>query len=136
MNPDPQDPQTAFIEELQSRYDQTGPGWLLSAADIERWTKLVGSVRQDAYDVLARQLAVGFHEGRLPFWFCDSVVNAVAGFVYDDCLPKGHDLPALFYKVYLAFDAGEVSRPGVDPIETHTRPMIAKIVHDLANDAG
>lgn len=136
MSPIPQDPQTAFIEELQSRYDQTGPGWLLSANDIERWTEIVGSTRRHAYDVIARRLAVGFHEGRLPFWFCDSVINAAIGFVYGDCIQKGEDLPALFYEVYLAFDAGEVGRAGIDPIEVHTRPMIADIVRNLANDTG
>lgn len=136
MSPVPHDLQTAFIRELQSRFDQMGPGWLLSAPDIELWTLTVGSTRRDAYNVMARQLAVGFHEGRFSFWFCDAVVNAVVGFVYDDWLTKGEDFPSLFYEVYLAFDAGEVSRQGVDPIEMYTRPMIAKIVQDLANDAG
>jgi len=136
MSPIPQDPETAFIEELLSRYDQTGPGWLLSASDIERWIEIVGSTKRHAYDVIARHLAVGFHEGRFPFWFCDSVVNAVVGFAYDDCLQNGEDLPALFYEVYLAFDAGEVGRAGMDPIEIHTRPMIAEIIRDPAHDAG
>jgi hypothetical protein len=39
-------------------------------------------------------------------------------------------------KLYLAFDAGEVGRAGEDPVVAYTRPMIAKIVHDLANDPG
>lgn len=136
MSPILQDPQTTFLDELQSRYDQTGPGWLLSANDIERWTGIVGSTKRHAYDVIARHLAVGFHEGRFPFWFCDAVANAVIGFVYDDSIKKGEDLPALFYEVYLAFDAGEVGRAGMDPIEVHTRPMIAEIVRNLANAAG
>ncbi|MGF6533240.1 hypothetical protein P3T20_004040 [Paraburkholderia sp. GAS206C] len=136
MSPVPNDPQTAFILKLQSRYDQRPTGWLLSAPDIELWTQIVGSTRREAYNAMARQIAVGFHEGRLPFWFCDAVVNAIIGFVYDDWTAKGEDFPALFYETYLAFDAGEVSRPGVDPIETYTRPMIAKIVFDLGNEAG
>jgi len=70
------------------------------------------------------------------FWFCDAVVNAVIAFVYDDFLQKGEDLPALFYKIYLAFDAGEVEREGMDPIEVYTRPMIEEIVRNLAEEAG
>jgi hypothetical protein len=131
----PQDLQTAFIDDLQSRYDQTGPGRLLSANDIERWTEIVGSTTRHAYDVIARHLAVGFHESRFPFWFCDAVVNAVIDFVYDDFIQKGEDFPALFYKVYLAFDAGEVVRAGMDPIKIHTRPMIEEIVRNLAKEA-
>jgi hypothetical protein len=134
MSPIPQDLQTAFINELQSRYDQTGPGWLLSANDIERWTEIVGSTTRHAYDVIARHLAVGFHESRFPFWFGDAVVNAVIGFVYDDFIQKGEDFPALFYKVYLALDAGEVGRAGMDPIEVNTRHMIEEIVRNLAKE--
>jgi hypothetical protein len=136
MSPIPQDLQTAFINELQSRYDQTGGGWLLSANDIERWAEIAGSTTRHAYDLIARHLAVGFHESRFPFWFCDAVVHAVIGFVYDDFIQKGEDFPALFYKVYLAFDAGEVGRAGMDPIEVHTRPMIEEIVRNLAKEAG
>ena len=136
MSPIPQDLHTALINELQSRYDQTGPERLLSANDIERWTEIVGSTTRHAYDVIARHLAVGFHERRFPFWFCDAVLNAVIGFVYDDSIQKGEDFPALFYKVYLAFDAGEVGRAGMDPIEVHTRPMIEEIVRNLAGEAG
>lgn len=62
---------------------------------------------------------------------------AVIGFVYDDFITLGEDSwPVLFNQVYLAFDAGEVGPPGVDPIAVHTRPMIAKIVDDLADNAG
>jgi hypothetical protein len=119
MSPVSHDLQADFIKHLKSRYDKTGPAWLLSARDIELWTEIVGSTRRQAYDVMARHLAVEFHEGRLPFWFCDAVAIAAIGFVYDDFVSQGEDAwPALFNQVYLAFDAGEVSRPGVDSIET------------------
>ncbi|ALP62252.1 hypothetical protein AN416_06290 [Paraburkholderia caribensis] len=137
MLPVPDVLQAGFIERLQARFDETGSAPLLSACDFKRWTQIVGSTRRHAYDVMARHLALGFHEGRLSFWFCDAVAIAVVGFVYDDFVTQGEDSwPAFFNQVYLAFDAGEVSRPGVDPIETFTRPMIAKIVRDLAHDAG
>ncbi|CAJ0816808.1 hypothetical protein LMG19087_02883 [Ralstonia wenshanensis] len=137
MNPVQQNLQLAFIQELLSRYDQAGPGRLLSVANIDAWTKIVGSTRRHAYDVMGRHLAIGFHEDRFSFGFCDAVANAVIGFVYDDFLALGEDSwPALFYQVYLAFDAGEVGPPGVDPISVYTRPMIARIVSDLPSNTG
>jgi hypothetical protein len=133
----PDDLQADFMKQLWSRYEQKGSGPLLSSRDMERWTEIVGSTRRKAYDVMARHLAVGFHEGRLPFWFCDAVVIDVISFVYDEFTTLGEESwPTLFNQVYLAFDAGEVGSPGVDPIEVHTRPMIAKIVDHLANTSG
>ena len=137
MSPVSQDPQADFIRHLQSRYDQTGPRCLLPANTFERWTEIVGSTRREAYNAIARQLAVGFHEGRLPFWFCDAVAIAVVGLVYDDFASHGEDAwPTFFNEVYLAFDAGEVGRTGEDPVEKYTRPMIAKIVHELEDGTG
>ncbi len=133
----PDDLQADFMKQLRSRYEQKCTSPLLSPRDLERWTEIAGSTRREAYDVMARHLAVGFNEGRLPFWFCDAVAIAVIGFVYDDFITLGEDSwPVLFNQVYLAFDAGEVGPPGVDPIAVHTRPMIAKIVDDLADNAG
>ena len=137
MSPVPQDPQADYIRQLQSRYEQAGPASLLSAHDLERWIEIVGSTRREAYNAIARQLAIGFHEDRLPFWFCDAVVIAVVGFVYDDFASHGEDAwPRFFNEVYLAFDAGEVGRTGEDPVEKYTRPMIAKIVHELEDGTG
>ncbi|WP_027211382.1 hypothetical protein [Burkholderia sp. WSM2232] len=137
MKPVPQDLQADFIRHLQSRYDQTGPASLLSVHDLEHWTEIVGSTRREAYNAVARQLAVGFHEGRLPFWFCDAVAIAVVGFVYDDFASHGEEAwPRLFNEVYLAFDAGEVGRTGEDPVEKYTRPMIEKTAHELENGTG
>ena len=64
------------MKQLQSRYEQACSGPLLSPRGMERWTKIVGSTRRNAYDVMARHLAVGFHEARFPFWFCDAVARA------------------------------------------------------------
>lgn len=137
MSPVPHDPKADLVEQLQSQYEQNKRVPSLSSCDMERWTEIVGSTRHHAYDVLARYLAVGFHEGRFSFWFCDGLANSVMGFMYDDYATRGDEFwPSFFYKVYLAFDAGEVGNPGVDPIETFTRPMIADIVHELADNAG
>jgi hypothetical protein len=124
------------MKQLRSRYEQTCSSPLLSPRDMERWTEIAGSTRREAYEVMARHLAIGFHEGRLPFWFCDAVAIAVIGFVYDDFITLGENSwPVLFNRVYLAFDAGEVGPLGVDLIAVHTRLMIAKIVDDLADNA-
>jgi len=132
-----QDPQTVFMEHLLSRYDKTGHSWLLPEHDFERWNEIVGSTKQEAYDVLALRLAIGFHEGRFPFWFCDAIVNTVVGFVYDDFSRHGEDVwSTFFYEVYLAFDAGEVGRVGEDPVEKYTRPMIAEIVQKSGKGVG
>ena len=43
------------------------------------------------------------------------------------------DTPELFWSVFLAFDAGEFYASGdrsIDPIETFTRPEIARIVRE------
>jgi|APAga8741243907_1050103.scaffolds.fasta_scaffold03946_5 hypothetical protein len=135
-HPAPPESQATFIAELQSRYAETGPGRLVSEADMERWTEIVGATRRDAYDVLARHLAIGFHKGQFSFGFCDALAIAVVGFVYDDFISLGEESwPSFFNEVYLAFDAGEVGQPGTDAVEAFARPMIAKIVEDLADDA-
>ncbi|CAM2146198.1 conserved protein of unknown function [Pararobbsia alpina] len=124
------------MRQLRSRYEQTYSGPLLTSEDMESWTEIVGSTRRNAYDAMGRHLAIGFHEGRLPFWFCDAVAIAVIRFAYEDLSTSGEDAwPPLFSEVYLAFDAGELGPPGTDPIEDHTRPMIAKIVHMLGSNA-
>jgi hypothetical protein len=130
------DSQADYIEQLRIRHERTRSKTLLTSGDMDRWTEIVGSTRRNAYDAMGRHLAIGFHEGRLPFWFCDAVAIAVVGFVYDDFAALGEDAwPALFNQVYLAFDAGEVDQPGANPIEEHTRPMIAKIVTALPGNA-
>ena len=45
--------------------------------------------------------------------------------------------PALFWKVYLAFDEGEYrhenDEPEADPVQTYTHPMVAEIVSEYAD---
>lgn len=122
--------QADFIDQIRSRYAQASPE-PLSKQDIERWNEIVGSTTRQAYDTMARLLAVAFYEGRLPFWFCDYVMNGFWGYVFNFAMPDEPDAwPAFFYDVYQAFDAGEYSPSGIDPIEACTRPMIAEILAD------
>jgi hypothetical protein len=45
--------------------------------------------------------------------------------------------PALFWKIYLAFDEGEYrhenDEPEADPVQTYTHPMVAEIVSEYAD---
>jgi hypothetical protein len=45
--------------------------------------------------------------------------------------------PALFWKVYLAFDEGEYrhenDEPEGDPVQTYTHPMVAEVVSEYAD---
>jgi hypothetical protein len=72
-------------------------------------------------------LARGFHRFELDFDFCDQIANELLAFNSR----AGMQPPALFWKVFLAFDSGEfcLDDGGIrDPVETHTRPQIAKVV--------
>ena len=75
-------------------------------------------------------LAVGFDASELSFAFCDAVVNDLFGPYTDTAQPKSE----LFWDVYLAFDEGEFyhgNNRDEDPVETYTRPMIARILDAL-----
>jgi hypothetical protein len=49
-------------------------------------------------------------------------------------LDERGEFPPLFWKTYLAFDAGEyyrLDKPDEDPVETYTRPLVANIIAEL-----
>ena len=99
-------------------------------ADVARWAAEVGGERGKVYDEFARYLAVAFHERRLPFAFCDAVMNDLHAVIInaDDIRPD------LFWQVFLAFDAGEHHRrddKSDDPEAEHTNPAIAAIIANL-----
>ncbi len=99
-------------------------------ADVSDWAAESGGERATVYDEFARYLAVAFHEGRLPFAFCDAIMNDL-----DAVITTADDMrPALFWQVYLAFDAGEYHRrddKSDDPVAEHTDPATAAIVANL-----
>lgn len=96
-------------------------------ADVAGWAAECGGERGRVYDEFARYLAVAFDEGRLPFAFCDAVMNDL-----EAVIAHAHDSrPDLFWQVYLAFDAGEYHRRddrSDNPAAEHTKPAIAAIV--------
>jgi hypothetical protein len=125
----------ALVPELWGRYpflnDDRLPVRLgIREPDVEQWAASFGGDRGQLYDAFARYLAIAFHQRKLPFAFCDSVMNDLEAVISyaDDVRPD------LFWSVYLAFDAGEYHRradKSDDPVAEHTEPAIADIVRGL-----
>ena len=126
----------ALVPELWRRYpfldDESHRVRLdgISESDVDLWASGCGGDRGRVYDAFARYLAVAFHEQRLPFAFCDAVMNDLEGVII-----RADDLrPDLFWQVFSAFDAGEFHRrkdKSDDPVAEHTEPAIAEIVRSL-----
>ena len=103
----------------------------LTEADVLRWSTGSGLSRRQLFDGIAKCLALGFHSSELSFEFCDGVMNDLFGPVTNTDGPK----PELFWDVYSAFDEGEYyhgNNRDDDPVETYTRPIIDRIVKELA----
>jgi len=89
---------------------------------------LGGLTRDQLYDGLACRLAHDYDKEILPFGFCDVVVNDLFGLSVSG---EPYDVPAKFWEVFGAFDAGEYHRSLAkddDPEADFTRPMIAEFV--------
>jgi hypothetical protein len=126
----------ALVPELWGRYpfleDESRPVRLgrIREPDIELWAAEYGGDREPVYDAFARYLALAFHQRELPFAFCDAVLNDLHTVITmaDDVRPD------LFWRVYLAFDAGEYHRnadKSDNPVAEYTEPAIADIVRSL-----
>ena len=128
-------PAAEIMFELQRRYAVDWEGQAPDREDIARWS--AGSEETEAvvYDGIGAELALGYHEGRFSFDFCDAVVNQLYALMVSKQLQQPPPAwPKLFWRVYEAFDAGEVPNPRLppyNPIETHTDPEIAQIVSEL-----
>ncbi|WP_157381216.1 hypothetical protein [Burkholderia ubonensis] len=120
-----------FVGSLLSLYDEDPDQFDISQEYMERCAGPLGEVKPERFDALALELAHGYHDGKLSFAFCDSIVNIMVEKVYSDAAAQRETWPFLFWEVFLAFDAGEFSRPGerhIDPAEKYTKPLIAAIV--------
>jgi hypothetical protein len=106
----------------------------LTEADVLRWCTIGGRSRSQVFEEIAKFLALGFYNSELSFGFCDAIVNDLFGSYTDTAKPKSE----LFWDVYLAFDEGEYyhgNNRDEDPVETYTRPMIARIVEVLGTSS-
>jgi hypothetical protein len=123
-----------IIAELKTFY-KDGVAYLdldrrLTEEDVQRWSTACGWSRPQLFDEIAKCLALGFNNSELSFDFCDMVANDLFGPVTDTSPPK----PELFWDVYSAFDEGEYyhgNNRDADPVETYTRPMIARVVEAI-----
>jgi hypothetical protein len=107
----------------------------VNGCPVFRWHEN-GDEEARLYNDIAAEVARGYSEGRFSYEFGDFVVNALTGsyigWVGDERLEMPY--PALLFRVYDAFDAGEYASPSLpphDPIKLHTDPMIADIVASL-----
>ena len=101
----------------------------LTKAEIERWSADLRISKATLYDQVAHYVASGFNDHELPFWFCDAIVNDIHGIITlaDEIRPD------LFWRVFLAFDAGEYYRREdgkQDPVVKYTRPLIEQIIRE------
>ena len=115
-----------FLDDENMRVKLGG----ITESHVARWAGKYNGNRGQVFDEFARYLAVAFHERRLPFAFCDAVMNDLHAVISnaDDMRPD------LFWKVYLAFDTGEFHRradKADDPVADHTESAIAAIIADL-----
>ena len=107
---------------------------LVTESDLENWSVRSTLARNKLLDAFAFELALGFNENALDFDFCDRVVNELHG-----ALNLQEEEPALFWSVFLAFDAGEFYRDNdrnIHPVDRYTRPQIADIVRRHTTDFG
>ena len=107
----------------------------ITASDVDRWCRLGGLTRDQLYDGVALHLAHDYDQRKLPFGFCDVVINDLFGLSVSG---EPYGVPELFWEVFEAFDAGEFHRQpdkSDDPETDFTRPMIAEFVtnHPLRN---
>jgi hypothetical protein len=124
-----------IIAELQRRYALDWEGQAPVEEDIAAWTGESVEEEVTLYNNLGAELARGYDEKRYSFAFCDTVVNQL----YALMISKQHadpppPWPKLFFRVYEAFDAGEMHRradKSDDPISELTNPEIAEIVREL-----
>ena len=115
-----------FLDDENMRVKHGG----ITEADVAVWVGECDGKRGQVFDEFARYLAVAFHERRLPFAFCDAVMNDLHTVITN----ADEMRPDLFWKVFLAFDEGEFHRrddKSDDPVAEHTEPAIAAIVADL-----
>tara|TARA_R110002072_G_C7931414_1_gene531724 strand:- start:551 stop:946 length:396 start_codon:yes stop_codon:yes gene_type:complete len=121
--------------EIQRRYAIDWNGQAPTEADMLAWSGGSGQAQAHLYDQIATQLAVGYHEKRYSFEFCDEIVNHLYDImIVQQARNAPPPWPKLFFRVFEAFDAGEFARPHLpphDPVKTYTDPEIAEIVGEL-----
>ena len=119
------------IADLPRRYDEAVEPF--TSAEIDALCERLQLPRQRFFDEISVEIARSFDAGKLNFEAADFAMNDLWTIaVHDD-----EQLTPLLDEIYNAFDAGEYAsplRPPHDPIETHTRPMVKRILERLASN--
>lgn len=91
----------------------------------------------ETLDALARHIARGYNHGSWTFTDADSAITSLWGFLITRASREDWIVPAFFFAVYEAFDAGEYHHAedsrSVDPEERYTKPVIAALVSSDQN---
>jgi len=126
-----------LIDEMRLRLSRLERGEIgrstaaISETDIQRWSaSFAGGDVNLLFQGVAEALARGFHRGEVEFELGDFIVNGFHGPMVDRA-NENTPVHELLWDVFLAFDEGEYSRSGEDPVLTKTAPMIAEIVARL-----
>ena len=122
------------LAEGVTEFDGPKLSRLVTEADLENWSVQSTLARNKLLDAFALELALSFNENALDFDFCDRLVNELQG-----ALNLEEEEPALFWSVFLAFDAGEFYHDkdrSIHPVDRYTRPQIAQIVKRHDTDFG
>jgi len=124
----------AVIDDLKSIYpsamkERRSCDEYLKENHTQAWSDILSLSRIDLYNNIAMYLARAFNNNELPFMFCDAVVNGMVALIVK--VPDLKEMPEPFWSIFLASDNGEFYHDGnrdEDPVEAHTRPMLAKII--------
>ncbi|WGS17411.1 MULTISPECIES: hypothetical protein [unclassified Bradyrhizobium] len=128
--------EVALLNPLAEDVAELDGPWLsrlVAEADLENWGTQSNLARNKLLDAFALELALGFDENALDFDFCDRVVTELHG-----ALNLQEEEPYLFWRVFLAFDAGEYYHDEdqrIHPVDRYTRPQIAEIVRGHVTDS-
>lgn len=106
----------------------------LDFAAMDQYCAVTCSEIQTTSNELALHIAQGFLDGSLEFDECDQAMNSLFALMTSDPYFKATErvIPEIAFNVYLAFDAGEFSRPEDGPDEKpdvkYTTPMLRQLL--------
>jgi len=92
----------------------------LTEAKVEEACAATKSARPELFDAFAREIVSGFEKKKYAWSDCDAAMNALFVFAY---AVSASSLPDYAYRVYIAFDGGEIREGG----EAVTQKLLAEI---------
>ena len=104
----------------------------LTLKDIRDYCRAKHVSPAELYNAISWAIAERFHAQLMPFAEADLGINAIFSIMTLDVFdPNGISaFPKPAYSIFLAFDRGEYSLDGSDPVEKFTKPIIKKILEE------